>query len=60
MARPRARDFDEKRPGLLVEAARVFAAMGMERASMAQIASAAGMVSFHPGTVGGSLSQPAP
>ncbi|SFE66948.1 TetR/AcrR family transcriptional regulator [Roseivivax sediminis] len=43
MARPRARDFDAKRHGLLVEAARVFAAMGMERASMAQIASAAGV-----------------
>lgn len=43
MARPRARDFDEKRHGLLVEAARVFASMGMERASMAQIAAAAGV-----------------
>ncbi|ETX16362.1 TetR family transcriptional regulator [Roseivivax halodurans JCM 10272] len=43
MARPRARDFDEKRHGLLVEAARVFASLGMERASMAQIAAAAGV-----------------
>ncbi|SLN40134.1 HTH-type transcriptional repressor KstR2 [Roseivivax jejudonensis] len=43
MARPRARDFDAKRHGLLVEAARVFADMGMEHASMAQIAAAAGV-----------------
>lgn len=43
MARPRARDFDAKRHGLLVEAARTFAELGMERASMARIAEAAGV-----------------
>ncbi|WP_306131667.1 TetR/AcrR family transcriptional regulator [Roseivivax marinus] len=43
MARPRARDFEEKRHILLVEAAQVFATQGMERASMSQIAAAAGV-----------------
>lgn len=43
MARPRAIDFDEKRASLLASAAAVFAAQGMDRASMAQIAAAAGV-----------------
>ncbi|MDS9469276.1 TetR/AcrR family transcriptional regulator [Paracoccus sp. MBLB3053] len=38
MARTRAVDFDEKRRGLLDSAAAVFADLGMEKASMAQIA----------------------
>ncbi|HWL58343.1 MAG TPA: TetR/AcrR family transcriptional regulator [Paracoccus sp. (in: a-proteobacteria)] len=38
MARTRAVDFDEKRRGLLISAAAVFAEQGMEKASMAQIA----------------------
>ncbi|RXT55395.1 TetR family transcriptional regulator [Bosea sp. Tri-44] len=38
MARTRAADFDEKRRGILDSAAAVFATLGMERASMAQIA----------------------
>ncbi|SIS76038.1 transcriptional regulator, TetR family [Roseivivax lentus] len=43
MARPRAQDFEEKRHGLLLVAARVFAAQGMEKASMAEIAREAGV-----------------
>ncbi|MHA6344032.1 TetR family transcriptional regulator [Roseivivax sp. CAU 1761] len=43
MARTRAADFAEKKYGLLLEAARVFAEQGMEKASMAQIAAAAGV-----------------
>lgn len=43
MARPRAQDFEAKRHGLLLDAARVFAAQGMEKASMAQIAHEAGV-----------------
>ncbi|QFS83509.1 HTH-type transcriptional repressor KstR2 [Roseivivax sp. THAF40] len=43
MARPRAQDFEEKRHGLLLDAARVFAEQGMEKASMAEIARAAGV-----------------
>jgi AcrR family transcriptional regulator len=38
MARTRAADFDEKRRSILDGAAAVFAKLGMERASMAQIA----------------------
>lgn len=38
MARTRAADFDEKRRSILDSAAAVFAKLGMERASMAQIA----------------------
>ena len=38
MARTRAVDFEEKQRGILVSAAAVFAEMGMEKASMAQIA----------------------
>jgi AcrR family transcriptional regulator len=38
MARTRAIDFEEKQRGILVSAAAVFAEMGMEKASMAQIA----------------------
>ena len=41
MARTRAVDFEEKQRALLHEAAAVFAATGMEKASMAQIARAA-------------------
>ncbi|MCE0506523.1 TetR/AcrR family transcriptional regulator [Roseivivax sp. GX 12232] len=43
MARPRAEDFDAKRHGLLLDAARVFATQGMDKASMAQIAAEAGV-----------------
>ncbi|MBT9385403.1 TetR/AcrR family transcriptional regulator [Pseudooceanicola sp. CBS1P-1] len=43
MARPRASDFDEKRHGLLLTAAHVFATQGMEKASMSQIAAQAGV-----------------
>jgi AcrR family transcriptional regulator len=43
MARTRANDFEEKQHGLLLDAARVFATQGMEKASMSQIASAAGV-----------------
>ena len=39
MARTRAADFDDKRRSILDSAAAVFAEQGMERASMAQIAS---------------------
>lgn len=38
MARTRAADFDDKRRSILESAAAVFAKLGMERASMAQIA----------------------
>lgn len=38
MARTRAVDFEEKQRGILASAAAVFADMGMEKASMAQIA----------------------
>lgn len=38
MARTRANDFEEKRRGILLSAAAVFAEQGMEKASMAQIA----------------------
>ena len=43
MARTRAQDFDEKRHGLLLVAANVFATQGMDKASMSQIASEAGV-----------------
>ena len=43
MARTRASDFEEKQHGLLVSAAAVFAEQGMEKASMAQIASHSGV-----------------
>lgn len=43
MARTRASDFEEKQHGLLMSAAAVFAAQGMEKASMAQIASHSGV-----------------
>ncbi|MFC2970245.1 TetR/AcrR family transcriptional regulator [Acidimangrovimonas pyrenivorans] len=43
MARTRASDFEEKRHGLLLDAARVFASQGMEKASMSQIATEAGV-----------------
>ena len=39
MARTRASDFEEKRHGILIGAAAVFAEQGMDKASMAQIAS---------------------
>ena len=39
MARTRASDFEEKQHGILMSAAAVFAEQGMEKASMAQIAS---------------------
>lgn len=39
MARTRASDFEEKQNGILTSAAAVFAEQGMEKASMAQIAS---------------------
>ncbi|HPG23479.1 MAG TPA: TetR/AcrR family transcriptional regulator [Amaricoccus sp.] len=39
MARTRASDFEEKQHGILLGAAAVFAEQGMEKASMAQIAS---------------------
>ncbi|PZO65897.1 MAG: TetR family transcriptional regulator [Paracoccus denitrificans] len=38
MARTRAQDFEEKRRGILDNAAQVFASQGMEKASMAQVA----------------------
>lgn len=38
MARTRAADFEEKQRSILINAAAVFAEMGMEKASMAQIA----------------------
>jgi AcrR family transcriptional regulator len=43
MARTRASDFEEKQHGLLLNAAAVFAEQGMEKASMAQIASRSGV-----------------
>lgn len=43
MARPIAKDHDEKRAQILNTAARVFAAEGFDRASMNQIASACGI-----------------
>ncbi|MDF0603067.1 TetR/AcrR family transcriptional regulator [Psychromarinibacter sp. C21-152] len=43
MARTRASDFEEKRHSLLMTAAHVFASQGMDKASMAQIASEAGV-----------------
>lgn len=43
MARTRASDFEEKRHSLLLTAAHVFATVGMEKASMAQIAAEAGV-----------------
>lgn len=43
MARKRANDFEEKRHGLLLNAAHVFATQGMEKASMSQIAREAGV-----------------
>lgn len=43
MARTRASDFEEKQHGLLLSAATVFAEQGMEKASMAQIASHSGV-----------------
>ncbi|MER2510014.1 MAG: TetR/AcrR family transcriptional regulator [Amaricoccus sp.] len=43
MARTRASDFEEKQHGLLVSAAAVFAEQGMEKASMAQIATHSGV-----------------
>jgi AcrR family transcriptional regulator len=43
MARTRASDFEEKQLGLLLSAAAVFAEQGMEKASMAQIASRSGV-----------------
>ena len=43
MARTRASDFEEKQHGLLMSAAAVFAEQGMEKASMAQIASHSGV-----------------
>lgn len=43
MARTRASDFEEKRHQLLLTAANVFATQGMEKASMSQIASEAGV-----------------
>ncbi|MBN9673820.1 TetR/AcrR family transcriptional regulator [Roseibium aggregatum] len=43
MARTRASDFEEKRHGLLLTAANVFATQGMEKASMSQIAQEAGV-----------------
>ena len=38
MARTRAQDFEEKQRGIVVSAAQVFAEQGMDKASMAQIA----------------------
>jgi AcrR family transcriptional regulator len=43
MARTRASDFEEKQHGLLISAAAVFAEQGMEKASMAQIATHSGV-----------------
>jgi len=42
MARTRAEDFEEKQRHILVQAARVFAEQGMEKASMSAIAAASG------------------
>lgn len=43
MARTRANDFEEKQRGLLASAAAVFAELGMDKASMAQIAAHSGV-----------------
>jgi AcrR family transcriptional regulator len=43
MARTRAEDFEEKQRSILLDAASVFASQGMEKASMSQIAAAAGV-----------------
>ena len=43
MARTRASDFEEKQHGILMSAAAVFAEQGMEKASMAQIATHSGV-----------------
>lgn len=43
MARTRASDFEEKQHGILMSAAAVFAEQGMEKASMAQVASHSGV-----------------
>ncbi len=43
MARTRASDFEEKQHGLLMSAAAVFAEQGMDKASMAQVASHSGV-----------------
>ncbi|AVW93693.1 MULTISPECIES: TetR/AcrR family transcriptional regulator [Roseobacteraceae] len=43
MARTRASDFEEKQTSLLLDAAHVFATLGMEKASMSLIASTAGV-----------------
>jgi len=43
MARTRASDFEKKQHGILMSAATVFAEQGMEKASMAQIASYSGV-----------------
>ena len=43
MARTRASDFEEKQHGILMSAAAVFAEQGMDRASMAQIATHSGV-----------------
>lgn len=43
MARPRAEDYDTKRKTILDASARLFAAQGFDRASMAQIAQACGV-----------------
>ena len=43
MARTRAVDFEDKQRGILRSAAAVFAELGMEKASMSQVAAAAGV-----------------
>ena len=43
MARTRASDFEDKQRGILRSAASVFAEQGMEKASMSQVANAAGV-----------------
>lgn len=43
MARTRASDFEEKQHGILMSAAAVFAEQGMDKASMAQVASHSGV-----------------
>jgi len=43
MARARASDFEEKQHGILMSAAAVFAEQGMDKASMAQVASHSGV-----------------
>lgn len=43
MARTRANDFEEKQHGILMSAAAVFAEQGMDKASMAQVASHSGV-----------------